>query len=250
MKEINKNIKFNISNNILEKIINFDKVKKRNELYDFIYSLLEIEFIEYMDEQNENLELKGESKIILKNSKLINDYVKEFIEFYEKQSKEIVKPILENDSLKFLDMQVKLEKKLFKSIEVENKNDRESFKKIINNFLNSNFYYISQKYLIYKLLSDLTEPFSEELEKKINVIAAGNLEKNKTKKLINNSYDIIFEAFKRTIYQNFKNGKIYEENDSSDNDNDINFNNNVSKRQNKNGKDNNMECPEPYYPSF
>ena len=147
-------------------------------------------------------------------------------------------------------MQVKLEKKLFKSIEVENKNDRESFKKIINNFLNSNFYYISQKYLIYKLLSDLTEPFSEELEKKINAIVAGNLEKNKTKKLINNSYDIIFEAFKRTIYQNFKNGKIYEENDSSDNDNDINFNNNVSKRQNKNGKDNNMECPEPYYPSF
>ena len=57
MKEINKNIKFNISNNILEKILNFDKVKKRNELYDFIYSLLEIEFIEYMDEQNENLEL-------------------------------------------------------------------------------------------------------------------------------------------------------------------------------------------------
>ena len=168
MKEINKNIKFNISNNILEKILNFDKVKKRNELYDFIYSLLEIEFIEYMDEQNENLELKEESKIILKNSKLINDYVKEFIEFYEKQSKEIIKPILENDSLKFLDMQVKLEKKLFKSIEVENKNDRESFKKIINNFLNSNFYYISQKYLIYKLLSDLTEPFSEELEKKIN----------------------------------------------------------------------------------
>ena len=248
MKEINKNIKFNISNNILEKILNFDKVKKRNELYDFIYSLLEIEFIEYMDEQNENLELKGESKIILKNSKLINDYVKEFIEFYEKQSKEIIKPILENDSLKFLDMQVKLEKKLFKSIEVENKNDRESFKKIINNFLNSNFYYISQKYLIYKLLSDLTEPFSEELEKKINAIVAGNLEKNKTKKLINNSFDIIFEAFKRTIYQNFSNGKIYEENDS--NDNDINFNNNTSKRQNKNGKDNNMECPEPYYPSF
>ena len=43
-------------------------------------------------------------------------------------------------------MQAKHEKKYSTSIKKENKNDKVKFKEIIKNFLENNFYYISQKY--------------------------------------------------------------------------------------------------------
>ena len=47
-------------------------------------------------------------------------------------------------------MQVIEEKKSGESIDVDNKNNQKDF--IIKDFLNSNFYYISQIYLVYKFL--------------------------------------------------------------------------------------------------
>jgi len=94
-------------------------------------------------------------------------FIKEYIKHYQNESSSIIKPTLENGSLEFLDQQVKLEKKLSKSIERENKNTRESLKEIIKSFLESNFDYIGQKYLLYKLLHDFSEPFSEVIEKKV-----------------------------------------------------------------------------------
>ena len=261
LEKKNENIKYNISNNMLQKLNNFKKVVDENELFGVIYNYLEIAFVEYMkSEQNENLFLKEESKEELKSAKLINDYIKEFIESYKKRSKEIVEPSLENGSLEFLDMQVKKEKQLSESIQIENKNNRETFKKIIRDFLNSNFYYISQKYLIYRFLSDLSEPFSEELENKLNVIVKTNLENNNTEKLIEFSYDKIFNTFRQTIFLNAQNGKIYDEREDGDdyNLNHNNFNNNYFNNNNnyqsgldsqKSENKNDLECPHPY-PSF
>ena len=45
-------------------------------------------------------------------------------------------------------MQVIEEKKSGESIDVDNKNNQKDFIKIIKDFLNSNFYYISQIYLV------------------------------------------------------------------------------------------------------
>lgn len=208
-------------------------------------------------EQEDNLELKRESKNEFKNSKLINDYINNFIEFYKIKSDEIVTPLLNNDSLKFFDMQVKKEKKLSNSIDRLNKNDRNSFKKIIKNYLNSNFYYISQKYLIYRFISDFSEQYEDELEKKMNDIVASNLEKMANKKLIKKTFDKIFKAFRQSVYQNFKNGKIYKEDNNNglnvihdisiNNHNNINDNNYDISLDTKNEKKNDLDCP---YPSF
>lgn len=202
-------------------------------------------------DQNEDIILKEESRNEFKNLKIINNYIKDFIDWYQKKSKEIVEPYLEDASLKFLDMQVKNEKKLSKSIEIENKNNKESFKKIISKFLNSNFYYISQKYLIYRFLSDFSEPFSEELEKKINEIITKNLEKDVTKKLIMNSYEKIFNEFRQTIIQKSKNGKFYEDTDEVGLNNNNNSDNyyQTGLDMPKNEMKNDLSCPYPY-PSF
>ena len=254
LKKKNESIKYNIGDNILKQFINFRKVLKEDELYEIIYNYLEIAFIEYMNnEQKENLELKSESRIEFKNSKIINDYIKDFIEFYKQQSNEAVAPILDKGSLEFLDMQVKKEKKLGGSIDVDNKNDRESFKKIISEFLNANFYYISQKYVIYRFISDYSESFFEELEKNMNEIVKQNIEKNEAKKLIKYSYDKIFKAFRKTIYENVKDEKIYEEKD--DNNQFNNFNKSINLNYNndnnpistqKSGIRNDLDCPNPY----
>ena len=260
LKKVNESIKLKIGNDMEQKLNNFQNVVDENELFRVIYSYIEIAFVEYMkyeQNENENFLLKEESLNELKNAILINDYIKEFIECYKKKSNEMVEPSLENGSLEFLDMQVRKEKKLSKSIEVENKNNRESFKKIIRNFLNSNFYYISQKYLIYRFLLDFSEPFSEEFEKNVNSIVKEHLQKNSTKELIKISFDKIFNAFRQTIFQNTKNGNIYEEKEN-ENDNNCNnsfnnnFNNNnypIELNSQKSGNKDDLECPYPY-PSF
>ena len=192
---------------------------------------------------------------------MINNYIKKFIEYYTKKSKEFVKSYLDEGSLQFLDMQVRSEKKYMRSIEIANKNDRESFKNIIKKFLDSNFYYISQKYLLYRFLYDVNEPFSEEIEKKLNEIVRTNLEKEEIKKLIENTYDKIFDEFRKTVFQNYKDGKIYGKalnynrfnfNNNNNNfygTNNNNYKNNFNKHFDLHKKENkyDLECP---YPPF
>jgi hypothetical protein len=55
--------------------------------------------------------------------------------------------ILENKSLEYLDIQVKIEKDRNISILPENKRNREDFKKLISQFIKDNFFYVAQKYL-------------------------------------------------------------------------------------------------------
>ena len=61
---------------------------------------------------------------------------------------------------------------------IENKNNKESFIKIIETFLNSNFYFISQKYIIYHLITDVRESLSEKVEGEFNKIVSQILSTN------------------------------------------------------------------------
>ena len=58
----------------------------------------------------------------------------------------------EKYSIQFLDMQLSFEKKYKICINKKNKMDKNGFKKMIETFLNDIFYYISQKYIIYRML--------------------------------------------------------------------------------------------------
>ncbi len=146
-------------------------------------------------------------------------------------------------------MQVIKEKESAESIKEENKNTKKDFIKIITGFLSSNFYYISQIYLFYKLLLEIKEPFSEQLKKKMNEIIETNLKKNSSKKLIENTFDKIFEKFKERIYENSKNGKIYEKEHNEIGKSIVNYNigyNNEEINTNNNENADNLECPYPY----
>ena len=227
---INDNIKGTISRKMLKKFINFYKLVEDDGLYKEIYKYIEIAFIEYMNYENENITLKEESIDEFKNLKLINDYIKEYITYYKKKSEKIIKPILGKKSLHYLDMQVIEEKKSGESIDVDNKNNQKDFIKIIKDFLNSYFYYISQIYLVYKFLSEIKEPFSEQLKKKMNEIIKENLQKNTSKKLIENTFDKIFENFEEFIFQNKKNRKLYEKEKYNLMRSVVNYNNDLNKK--------------------
>ena len=243
LRKVNENTKKIICNNILKKTMDFKKTLNDEELYQDIYNLIEIAFIEYINlGKNRVMILKEESKEDLRKLKMLNDYIKDFIKFYKKKSKEFVEPILEKYSLDFLDMQVKKEKILSNSICGENKYIRENFKEIIKDFLDDNFYYISQKYLIYKLIYEFSEPFCDELGKTINKIVDKNLETTETNQLTLNSFDIIFNAFRDKIYKNSKNGKIYEQNDNNDKNNEYAVNPKIMEIRGKN-----LDCPSPAF---
>ena len=64
-------------------------------------------------------------------------------------------------------MQAKKEKFQFKKC-LEHKHicNKEDFKEIINRFLTDNFYYISQKYIIYRVIIDIIEKIEEYTENK------------------------------------------------------------------------------------
>ena len=235
--------------NILKKFTNFKNVVQDAELYQEIYDLIEIAFIEYMNiEKNDNMKLNGESMEKIRNLKELKNYIKDFIEFYKNKSMELIEKDLDKFSLEFLDMQVKMEKKNSKSIEIENKNNRDNLKKIIKNFLNSNLFYISQKYLIYKFFYDFSESFCEGLEQTINDIIANNIEKAEIEKLIKNSFDIIFNEFREKIYKNSNNGKIYNDDENNGDNNDYDYNKNMELSNRKKETDNDdMDCA---YPSF
>ena len=210
--EVTKNARYNIINNIIQKFTNFKNVVENKNLIELIYNYLEICFIEYKDIKGLNVESKNEFQKL--NS--LNDFIKEYIEVYQNLTKKIIEPILDNKSINFLDMQIKQEKKYTKSIKRENKNDKEKFKEIIKNFLEKNFYYISQKYLIYKLIEDFFIPFTELLKNRINEIIYKQLGNEQTKGLTKNLYDSVFSEFRLNVYKKFVNGKIYEENDNED----------------------------------
>ena len=190
----------------------FKNAVENKYLIELIYSYLEICFIEYTnsvkgDVKELNKELINEFKKL--NS--LNNFIQEYIEYYKILTNKIIEPILDNKSINFLDMQAKHEKKYSKSIKKENKNDKVKFKEIIKNFLENNFYYISQKYLIYKLIEDFFIPFAEALEKTINEIIY-----EQSKDLIKKIYDSVFDEFRLNVYKKFVNGKIYKENDDDD----------------------------------
>ena len=248
LKEINQKIKISINNTMVEKLINFKKVVNKNDLYQLIYEFIEVGFLEYIKIGDNNInELKEESNNEFQQLKILNDYIKDYIQFYQNTSKTIIQPALKTRSLELLDQQVILEKTRYQSIETTNKKTRDSLKEIIQNFLELNFDYISQKYLLYKLLHDLSEPFSEELEKKINEIVEQSLKTTKALELIKNSYDIIFKAFKEKIYKYSKNEKIYEDNENKTKKNNSNYTKNNYNSSKSNTKEDNLECP---YPSF
>ena len=267
-KDAHKNIKKEINNKIVSKFIEeYNNILEDNKFLEFIIDLLEINFIEYMksSNQNEKKELSSESRGELKGSGDIMNFISKCIDHYIKSSKEIINQISEKKGIHYLDIQAKKEIKEFKkSINVENKHDKAGFKEVLEKFLNDNFYYIAQKYIIYTLICSILEPYSEEVEKQINKIVEEIVVSPEAKSWYEELYSKKFEDFEERIKQCYKNGKIYEEGKEGNynnidnykytcnNKSDTSNKNEYSKTLNKNLEEENIESnyPEAPYPMF
>ena len=216
LRERNKLIKIKSNNIIVKKFVdNFKKVLSEKEFIEFIYCLLEELFVININ-SNENQNIMGlskENKDLLKEITNIPEYIKNYIEYYIKCTQKIVEPILYKKSIEYLDVQVRKEKNFGKNIININKCNKSDFQKIIEKFLNDNFYYISQKYIIYRLIIDVNEPISERIELSINDLIKYLLYQNSQNDLLKIIYDKKFEDLEEIIngYRNKNNNKIYED---------------------------------------
>ena len=133
---------------------------------------------------------------------MLSTSVNDYIQFYKNNAKESITPIQSTKSLEYLDQQAKIEKYEFKkNIDIQNKNNEKDFNSIIETFLTNNFYFISQKYIIYRLITDVIENFSEEVEKGINQIVLDILKQNDadnwSKEIYYRKFDDLIEKFKK-----------------------------------------------------
>lgn len=183
-------------NLIIESFINnFKETKTENEFFNYIVELLGINFRKN-DEQENNMSNKSANE--LKEMEIIFSDIKTTLHNSKIFIKENIDSILEMRSMNFLDGQAIIEKIKKKRKSNQLKKDKEEFMKIINNFLTDNFYYISQKFILYYLIFLKIIPFIHEIKELSNNIIV-NLIENESESFYENLYTKKFEDFEEKI---------------------------------------------------
>ena len=226
-EEKNNEIKKIVNDIIIKKLISeFKKVlNSDDELFNFIYSLFELCFLRFLNDENEEKErLSNKSKELFINSKNLKSFINEFTKNYKDWTKNLIKKQLDEKAVKYLDIQVEKEIEENYSIKCENKRDKNDFKHIIENFLNNYFYYISQKYIIYKIISDTSDSFTKEISKEVNNFITKLISSKEAKGLFRKNFLKKFDNLRELIKTYLKDGKIYDcnenkgEHDNNNND--------------------------------
>ena len=170
--EINKKMKRNIQEKtkkitglIEEKFMKeFNYVYKDNAFIDYILNLLGRNLTIFYDKQISNKSLN-----MILNSSVVKN-VENFMKNVKKKTEELISNKVVSQAKNFLDLQVITERENNKSI-------RESYKRSLNGFINTNefflkqnFYYITQKYIIYILIINFCKDYFTEFQKKFNEI--------------------------------------------------------------------------------
>ena len=159
-------------------------------------------------DQNENIELKQEIKDLLKDVTTFNKIIQQYSQIYKTNTNSIINSISNEKAIEYLNLQAKKEKFQFKKcLEHKHINNKEDFIEIINRFLTDNFYYISQKYIIYRVIIDVIEKIEDYTENKIDEIINGFL---KDKTVFKNIFLKKYEDLEGRINVFKVNGKIYE----------------------------------------
>ena len=210
LKKNVSNIQVNIINKLVEKFItNYNNILSETDFEQYLYGLFE-KVINEFSGRNE-ITQKTKSLIQYNNIKIqIKNRIQSYILFYSKTTKNFIDLILESKSLEYLDMQVKIEKLKNMPILDDNKKNRENFKEIISKFLQDNFYYVAQKYLIFRFIKDIIVVLSEKLGESIIQEMEQFLLSKEIESCYKKIYLSIFSEFEEEIGK-FKdqNGKIY-----------------------------------------
>ena len=207
-KKRNESIKININNEIINKFIKFNKVLNDGDLHIYVFDLLENIFISYI---NESQKLNQENKdLLLRMRNIIGIILPDLIQYYKNAYFVFVSQIKNKKAIEFLDEQVRKEKKEFKrNINNKNKCDKNDFLDIIETFLKNNFYYLSQKYIIYKVILDAFEQISEKVESFINDLINNLIHEENPDDLLKKIYFKKSEDLKGRIDNFLKINQIY-----------------------------------------
>jgi len=230
-KKKNNALKKYITKNIVSKFINeFKNVLNDEELNQYIFNLFGSIFVEYMksDNQNENIKLNQENKDLLKDVTTFIKIIQKYSQYYKKNANAIIDSISNDKAIEYLDMQTQKEKFEFKKcLDHKHIKNKEDFIEIIKRFLTDNFYYISQKYIIYRVIIDTIEKIEEYTENKIDEIINSILKEDDFYKDI---FTKKYEDLEKKINSFKTNGKIYEP--KTNLKQDINANENTISAQN------------------
>ena len=202
-KALKDKINCEISN---EFVNNFTKVLNEEQLKNYNYNKIKSLFIEFLKIDNlfEKKELNLEKSDIIQ----FNDFPEKFINNYKNKTKKLIESINGKMALDFIDRQVYFEKTKEKNISKENKNDFNGFIQIINNYLKDNFYYISQKYLIFRFITETCEEISDNIEINLNRLIENLVEKNSLN-IFEKIFNKKFDDFDNKINGYRMNNKIY-----------------------------------------
>ena len=214
-KEKNKLIKKNVINNIIKNITKyFNKVLTDDELIKYVFDLFESIFNEFIESYNKkDIKLTQENKDFI-NITNIPEFLVEYNKHYKDNTEIMINSVIEEKAIEFLDEQIKKEKKEYKKcLNFVNKSNKSDFMKIIRTFLMDNYYYISQKYFIYRVITDVLEDIVETIEISINRIIRNWLNQRNPQDILENVYLKKFEDFEKEINKSHKNNKIYNENE-------------------------------------
>ena len=174
----------NISNEILYKMKNLVETNK-NKIKDLIKEKFIKEFTIILNDQEfnnyiitllgRNLSIFYEQSISNKSLNLIiNSEIISTVKAFMKQCKSFTRNLIASDIISkakdFIDKQACLEKINQENINIENKRTLKGFIKSNEIFLKKNYYYISQKYIIYNFIVYYCKDYFNEFQKQFNVI--------------------------------------------------------------------------------
>jgi hypothetical protein len=188
-----------------EFINNYTSIKDNKDFEMYIFELIKLILKAFSGENEANSQIDD----LIKNTQIAN-FIQSCIKFYSEITKNYIDKILEEKSYEFLDLQVNIENTKKESIRPENKKNKKGFQDFIIKFLSDNFYYIAQKYLIYRYIFDIFEDLTEKSEKISLKNIEDILEGDNLNIAYRNMYLKIFRDLKIQIdkYRD-KNNKIY-----------------------------------------
>ena len=181
---------------VIDEFVNtFREEKDEKKFKEYIIDLLGINFRKENSEENN---LSNENKNLISNMDILFNEINSCITIYENYAKEKINIIIQEWPINFLNAQAIIEKLNNQSISTDLKKDNKQYKSIIENFLYSNFKFISQKFIIYYSLFLMIIPFIEEVTKLSNEIEDDLIE-NKNEKLYISLNDKKFEDFEKKV---------------------------------------------------
>ena len=183
-----------LEKNILDLINNYLILKEDDDFIKHLINIFGDNILFFL-----NKPMSNENYNHFFNSDIIQNKVQKYILDYKNNAKKLIEPNLEDLAIEFLDDQVKIQKENKKSISLNNKRRLEEFKETTKNFLNGNFYFISQIKLIGNFIFKQMENLSKIFENSLNNSTENLINDTEPQQLIDQCFLMKFAEFEKKL---------------------------------------------------